>query len=164
MSQSSLDGNVFRDAMGCFATGVTVITSVGRKKELIGLTANSFSSVSLDPPLVLFSLGRSSQSWWSFLSTQYFAVNVLSQAQKDLSSRFAKSGEDKWNGVEYGIWDTGCPILPGALATFECEYRYTHDGGDHVIFVGEVLRLQHNPTRSPLLFYQGSYAELSNSS
>ena len=110
--------------------------------------------------MVLFSLGRSSQSWYEFLSTQYFAVNVLNDQQRDLSTHFARSGEGKWSGVEYDVWDTGCPILPGAIATFECEYRYTHDGGDHVIFVGEVLRLQCDPERRPLLFYRSGYSGL----
>ena len=128
MSPTQFEANAFREALGCFATGVTVISSVGRNRKLIGITANSFSSVSLDPPLVLFSLGRSSQSWYEFLSTQYFAVNVLNDQQRDLSTHFACSGEGKWSGVEYDVWDTGCPILPGAIATFECEYRYTTTG------------------------------------
>ena len=160
MAKGTFPLEAFREAMGCFATGVTVISSVGRNHRLIGITANSFSSVSLDPPLVLFSLSRSSQSWYEFLSTQYFAVNVLSDQQKALSDQFARSQEDKWRGVDYGVWDTGCPILPGTLATFECEYRYTHDGGDHVIFVGEVLRLECHPERHPLLFYRGGYSSL----
>lgn len=162
MSNKDFEGKAFREALGCFATGVTIISSVGRNRKLIGITANSFSSVSLDPPLVLFSLGRKSQNWYEFLSTQYFAVNVLNDQQSDLSTHFARSGGDKWNGVEYEVWDTGCPIVPDAIATFECEYRYTHDGGDHVIFVGEVLRLRCNPQRRPLLFYRGGYAQLPN--
>ena len=157
---NDFETKAFREALGCFATGVTIISSVGRNRKLIGITANSFSSVSLDPPLVLFSLGRSSQNWYEFLSTQYFAVNVLNGQQRDLSTHFARSGEDKWSGIDYTIWDTGCPIVPGAIATFECEYRYTHDGGDHVIFVGEVLRLECAPERRPLLFYRGGYAGL----
>lgn len=160
MSTARIDPKALRSALGCFATGVTIITSVGRRNELIGITANSFNSVSLDPPLVLFSLSRSATSWWSFLSTQYFAVNVLSVEQRSLSNRFAKSGGEKWKGVDYGVWDTGCPIIPGSLANLECEYRYTHDGGDHVIFVGEVLRMQFNPDREPLVFYQGGYTSI----
>ncbi len=160
MTEPSFEPRVFREAMGCYATGVTIITSVGWRKDLIGITANSFSSVSLEPPLVLFSLSRSAYSWRSFLSTHNFAVNILSRTQRALAERFAKAGEDKWRGVDYGVWDTGCPILPGALASFECEYRYTHDGGDHVIFVGEVLRMECNTGREPLVFYQGGYADL----
>ena len=157
---SSLDSRAFRDALGAFATGVTVITGVGFRGELIGVTANSFNSVSLEPPLVLFSLSRTAMSWRSFLSTQYFAVNVLAREQEPLSNRFARTSGDKWAGVDYEVWDTGCPILPGSAASFECECRYTHNGGDHVIFVGEVKRMSFDPGREPLLYYRGRYAKL----
>jgi len=160
VSNKYFEEKEFRDALGRFATGVTIISSVGRNQKLIGITANSFSSVSLDPPLVLFSLGRKSQNWYEFLSTQYFAVNVLNDQQSHLSTHFARSSDDKWSGIDYEVWDTGCPIVPGAIAVFECEYRYTHDGGDHVIFVGEVLRLKCDMHARPLLFYRGGYAQL----
>ena len=159
---SKVDPRAFRDALGAFATGVTVITSVGRRGELLGVTANSFNSVSLEPPLVLFSLIRTAHSWRGFLSTDRFAVNVLSREQQALSNRFARVSDDKWAGVEYQVWDTGCPILPGSSASFDCEVRYTHDGGDHVIFVGEVLRMSHDPAREPLLFCRGRYATLAD--
>jgi len=163
-SESSLDTRAFRDALGAFATGVTVITSVTHRGELIGVTANSFNSVSLQPPLVLFSLSRTALSWRSFLSTQFFAVNVLSAEQQELSNRFARTSGDKWTGVAYEVWDTGCPILPGSAASFECECRYTHNGGDHVIFVGEVQRMACDPAREPLLYYRGGYTSLARPS
>ncbi|MDH3692652.1 MAG: flavin reductase family protein [Gammaproteobacteria bacterium] len=158
--RQAVDSKEFRDAMGYFATGITIISSVGPKGELIGVTANSFNSVSLEPPLVLFSLSRSALSWRSFLSTQYFAVNVLSRRQHALSTQFAKTSENKWKGVEHEFWQTGCPVIKDCLAAFECEIRYTHDGGDHIIFVGEVLRMKSNPEYRPLLFYRGQYRDL----
>ncbi len=158
--RQTLDPRAFRDALGSFATGITVITSVSHRGELIGVTANSFNSVSLDPPLVLFSLARNAFSWRAFLSTQYFAVNVLAREQESLSNRFAQPSGDKWGGVAYETWDTGCPILGGAAASFECECRYTHNGGDHVIFVGEVRRMRFDPAREPLIYYRGRYATL----
>ncbi|MGF1608012.1 MAG: flavin reductase family protein [Kiloniellales bacterium] len=152
-----LDPLDFRKGLGCFATGVTIVTTRSRLGEPVGLTVNSFNSVSLDPPLVLFSLGRHTFSLPVFLSTDHFAVNVLRDDQLALSNRFARANPDKWNGVAYETWDSGCPILPDALASFECHVRYTHDGGDHVIFVGEVTRMACDPTGEPLLFYGGRY-------
>ena len=147
----------FREALGSFATGITVITAVGPRGELIGITANSFNSVSLDPPLILFSLNRRAYSLRAFLSSQFFAVNVLCEGQEALSGNFARSLEDKWSGVDYETWDSGCPILPGTLASFECKIRYTYEGGDHVIFVGEVQRMRHDPEGKPLVYYKGRY-------
>ena len=152
-----MDPAEFKDALGCFATGITVVTAVGPRGKLIGITANSFNSVSLDPPLILFSLNRRAYSLRAFLSTQTFAVNVLREDQEALSQNFAQALEDKWSGVDYETWDTGCPILTDALASFECKIRHTYHGGDHVIFVGEVLRLTHDPEGRPLLFYRGRY-------
>ena len=158
----SIDSREFRDTVGRFATGVTVITTVAGDGELFGLTANSFSSLSLDPPLVLFWLDNNAMSFEAFNETPYFAVNVLSEDQRDLSSHFARSGADKWNGVEYATWDTGSPILPGCLAALECDTQAIHDGGDHVIIVGKVRKLMaENDMRRPLVFYQGSYNGLS---
>ena len=157
-----MDTREFRSALGSFTTGVTIITSLSRRGKPIGVTANSFNSVSLDPPLVLFSLSRKAYSWREFLSTHYFAVNVLSEAQQALATRFATAMIDKWADLDYQTWNTGCPILPACLASFECEYRYTHDGGDHVIFVGQVLGMQTNSTEKPLLFYRGQYAKLAD--
>ncbi len=155
-----MEPSEFRDALGCFATGVTVVTAVGPRGELIGITINSFNSVSLDPPLILFSLNRRAYSLRAFLSAQAFAVNILRAGQEEISNRFARSLEDKWLGVEHEIWDDGCPILTGALASFECKTRHTYHGGDHVIFVGEVTRLRHDPDGQPLLFYGGKYRDV----
>ena len=102
-----MDPAEFRDALGCFATGITIVTAVGPRGEPVGITASSFSSVSLDPPLILFSLNRRAYSLRAFLSTQSFAVNVLREGQGALSERFAQALEDKWSGVTYEAWDTG---------------------------------------------------------
>lgn len=156
----TMDAREFRDALGCLATGVTIITARGPHDELIGITANSFNSVSMDPPLVLFSLDRSAYSLKAFLCSHNFAVNILSADQEELAHRFSKALIDKWNGCDYVLTDTGCPFLAGALARFECRIHHTYGGGDHVIFVGEVLRFEHRPERRPLLFYRGVYTHV----
>ncbi len=156
----SIDPRAFRSALGCFATGVTVITTLDPKGRPVGFTANSFNSVSLEPPLVLFSLGRRALSLRAFLSSHDFAVNVLAADQQWLSDLFGKAAADRWAGLDFETWDSGCPILPGAVANFECHTRYTHDGGDHVIFVGEVGAMAYDDQRRPLVFHQGRYRDL----
>ena len=99
----------------------------------------------------------SAYSLRAFLSTQAFAVNILRAGQEEISDRFARALKDKWSGIDYELWDSGCPILTAALASFECKIRHTYHGGDHVIFVGEVLRLRHDPEGQPLLFHGGKY-------
>ena len=156
----SLDSREFRDALGCFATGITIITAKALDGEVVGFTASSFNAVSLDPPLILFSLGRKAHSLPTFLNTEYFAVNVLREDQEELSNRFAKPLGDKWSGVGFETWDAGCPILKDALAKFECRKRFTHEGGDHVIFIGEVIRMAADLDGKPLLFYRGGYRSI----
>ena len=153
----TIDQRLFRDTLGCFATGVTIVTSVTSEGELLGLTANSFNSVSLDPPLVLFSLHRNAYSLKSFEDAGCFAINVLRDSQKPLSNIFAKALADKWSGVRYELWDTGSPILTDCLANFECRTHATHDGGDHVIFVGQVEHCERRVDASPLIFHGGRY-------
>ena len=140
----------FRAALGCFATGVTVITALGPRGELLGNTVNSFSSVSLDPPLILWCMGRHAMSLKSYLSTDHFAVNILAASQRDLSVAFAKAGADKWTDIPYETSHTGCPILKGSMAVFECKTRHTYMGGDHVIFVGEVITAAFDHGLDPL--------------
>lgn len=149
-----------RDALGMFATGVTIITSCTRDGELLGITANSFNSVSLEPPLVLFSLARQAHSLNKFETSDFFAVNVLRSDQRKLSDRFAKPAADKWKGVDYSTGVTQCPLFPGSLATFECYTRFHYDGGDHVIFVGEAFNMEMGEPGRPLLYYQGAYREM----
>jgi flavin reductase (DIM6/NTAB) family NADH-FMN oxidoreductase RutF len=154
------DPDNFREALGAFATGVTVITALGPRGERVGFTANSFNSVSLDPPLVLFSLDKQASILGAFLSARHFAVNILREDQRTLSERFAGSPEDRFAGIAYETWETGCPILSDTLASFECDYRYTYDGGDHVIFVGEVKRMEERAPGGPLLYFGGVYRRI----
>ena len=151
-----------RDALGRFATGVTIITTCTREGELLGITANSFNSVSLEPPMVLFSLAREAYSLNKFETCDFFAVNILSEDQRDLSDRFAKASADKWQGVEYTSGVTNCPLIPGSLATFECYTRFHYDGGDHVIFVGEAFNMTAGDGGPPLLYFDGKYEKISS--
>ena len=155
----AIDPREFRDALGTFATGVTVVTCMSGDGKPIGLTANSFNSVSLDPPLVLFSLDRRSFSFAHFQSASHFAVNVLASSQQEISRHFARASEDKWRDIGFDVGGVGCPSLPGALAVFECSTHAIHDGGDHIIIVGRVERFAHRPGE-PLLYYRGRYARI----
>jgi flavin reductase (DIM6/NTAB) family NADH-FMN oxidoreductase RutF len=156
----AFDARAFRDAVGWFATGVTVMSARAPDGTLYGVTANSFSSVSLDPPLVLWSLDKRSPSLKGFEVAGHFAVNILTQEQQGLSARFASTGPDKWQDIAHERWETGAPILPGSLASLDCTVTAIHDGGDHLIFVGRVLRLHANRHGKPLLFSRGSYRAL----
>jgi flavin reductase (DIM6/NTAB) family NADH-FMN oxidoreductase RutF len=162
------DARDFRNALGAFGTGVTVVTAAiagapqgqaareGKAGHFVGLTANSFSSVSLSPPLVLWSLALSSPSLEVFRSATHFVVNVLAEDQIGLSRRFGRSGDDKFAGVEHRLAACGAPILTGVSAYFECRTQAHYDGGDHVIFLGRVERYEH--TEKPaLLFSRGRY-------
>jgi flavin reductase (DIM6/NTAB) family NADH-FMN oxidoreductase RutF len=152
------DRRAFRNALGCFATGVTVVTTVTDAGEPVGLTANSFSSVSLDPPLVLFCLDRASHNLDAFRAAGRFAVNVLGEDQRDLSVRFSTTIGDRWDGVVWERWETGAPVLNGCLAALDCETEAIHEGGDHVIIVGRVQRLAATTDGKPLLYFRGNYA------
>jgi 3-hydroxy-9,10-secoandrosta-1,3,5(10)-triene-9,17-dione monooxygenase reductase component len=147
----------FRDALGAFATGVTIVTTRSRSGDDIGLTANSFNSVSLEPPMVLWSLARSSKSLPAFLESGYFAVHVLASTQEDLSLTFATRGAEKFTGLAVERGKGGTPLLPGCSARFQCRTAFTYEGGDHVIFVGEVEEFDHF-SRPPLVFHSGRYA------
>ena len=147
----------FRAALGMFATGVTIVTARTAHDQVIGLTANSFNSVSLTPPLVLWSLSRAAASMSVFATGSHYAINVLAADQKALAERFASRGGDRWGGVTFDTGAGGAPLLHGAAATFECFNRSRYEEGDHVIFVGEVERCNFRPGASPLLFHGGRY-------
>ena len=147
----------FRAALGAFATGVTIVTTRNPAGEDIGLTANSFNSVSLDPPMVLWSLARKSLSLPAFLESGYFAVHVLAAAQEDLSVTFATRGADKFAGLDVTRGAGGIPLIPGCSALFQCKTAFNYEGGDHVIFVGEVQEFEHF-NHPPLVFHSGRYA------
>lgn len=147
----------FRTALGMFATGVTIVTARAASGDLIGLTANSFNSVSLDPPLVLWSLSRAAGSMPAFSAGSHYAINILAAGQKELAERFALRGADRWRGVSFTEGAGGAPLLVGAAASFECFNRSRYEEGDHVIFVGEVERCTHSAGASPLLFHGGRF-------
>lgn len=150
----------FRASLGMFATGVTIVTARSTAGELVGLTANSFNSVSLDPPLVLWSLARAAGSMAAFSNGLHYAINVLAADQQALAERFAARGTDRWAGVAFTEGVNGAPLLAGAAASFECFNRSQYTEGDHVIFVGEVERCSHHADASPLLYHGGRfYAE-----
>ena len=150
------DARQLRNALGRFPSGVTVITTRGPDGKREGLTANSFSALSLDPPLVLWSIVRKSGSLPGFLVSGHFAINVLASHQWDLSHRFATPGEDKFAGLDLHEGLGGSPLLPGALASFECKTHSTIEGGDHVLFVGRVHRIRYR-NGEPLIFNSGKY-------
>ena len=147
----------FRDALGMFATGVTVVTARDAEGELIGITINSFNSVSLDPPLVLWSLSRTAASMPVFANGLHYAINVLAADQKTLAERFASRSADRWAGVEHSRGISDAPVLAGTVATFECFSRSRYEEGDHVIFVGEVERCSHRSGVPPLLYHGGKF-------
>jgi flavin reductase (DIM6/NTAB) family NADH-FMN oxidoreductase RutF len=153
----SFSSQEFRSALGMFATGVTIVTARTTEGTVIGLTANSFNSVSLDPPLVLWSLAQVAASMPAFRAGSHYAINVLAADQKLLAERFALKGADRWNGVSFTEGVGGAPLLEGAAATFECFNRSRYEEGDHVIFVGEVERCSWRPGASPLLFHGGRF-------
>lgn len=157
-----MDNEALRRALGCFATGVCIITCRSEDGTLTGMTANSFNSVSLDPPLILFSVRRSAGSAAAFTTADAFAVNVLSQSQKTLSQRFARWSADQWSGVRCRSWLTGSPIIDDALASFDCRVSSVHEGGDHWIILGRVLKWEFAPERTPLLFFQGKYGAMAD--
>ncbi|QEW25028.1 flavin reductase [Roseovarius indicus] len=146
----------FRRSLGEFATGVTVITTCV-DGVCYGMTSNSFASVSLEPPLVLWSVKYESQSFPAFRDCSHFAVNVLADDQVDLSQNFARSGPDKFDGLAYRDGAGKCPVLAGIAASFECSLSEIHPGGDHLILVGQVERYARYD-RQPLLFAKGRYA------
>jgi flavin reductase (DIM6/NTAB) family NADH-FMN oxidoreductase RutF len=153
----SFSTHEFRAALGMFATGVTIVTARTAAGKVIGLTANSFNSVSLDPPLVLWSLSQAAASLPALRAGSHYAINVLAADQKALAERFALKGADRFAGVSFEQGAGGAPLLAGAAATFECFNRSRYDEGDHVIFVGEVERCTWRAGASPLLFHGGQY-------
>jgi len=152
------DARAYRNALGCFATGVTIITTRRPNGEYVGLTANSFTSVSLDPPLILWSLDRRANSLPAFEESLHFAVNVLAKGQADLSTRFAKAGENKFDGLKLQQGIGGVPLLDGCAARFQCKSEFRYWGGDHIIFIGRVEAFD-SCGHPPLLFVRGRYGE-----
>jgi len=157
---AAIDPGQFRRALGCFATGVCIATCRDGAGRPVGITVNSFTSVSLDPPLVLFCLDRGADSFEAFTRAGSFAITVLEEGQRPLSDLFARKGADRFTGLPVDQWQTGAPIIPGGLAAFDCARHAVHDGGDHVILVGRVLQLGWQAEGRPLLYVRGRYGTL----
>ncbi len=158
MSTTTVDARSLRNALGAFATGVTIVTTRGKEGD-VGLTANSFSSVSLNPPMVLWSLAKTAGSIETFREAPHFTVHILSAHQEHLSTRFASKVVDRFEGIELERGPEGIPMLTDCSARFICRTAFQYEGGDHVIFVGEVVEFTHSPT-APLVFHGGRYGML----
>lgn len=154
------DTRAFRQALGCFPTGVAVVTAQLPGRHPMGITVNSFASVSLDPPLVLWCLDKKSDRYETFVKAKGFVISVLGTAHESVSARLAKQGSHSLEGVELLNTELGPPALADALALFECEHYAVHDGGDHAILVGRVLRFARREAGAPLVFFQGRYGAL----
>src|SRR5579859_1062435 len=165
---SAVDVSAFRQAMGSFPTGVTVVTVACDDGDMHGMTVNSFSSVSLDPMLVLVCLGETSRGVGLIERAEAFVVNVLSAGQQDVSRWFANrhrpAGSAMFDGVPFEPGVTGCPVLVGATASFDCQLRQSHRAGDHLIVLGEVVALVHRSQLEPLVFHAGTYKSLEHES
>ena len=153
------DGRRLRDAFGTFATGVTVVTGRGTDGVRVGLTANSLTSVSLDPPLLLFCPARTASALPTLRATTRFVVNVLTVDQQAVADRFARRDVDRFADAEWDDWD-GLPVLRGALSNFACTFFAEHDGGDHIVIIGRVERLRSIAGSDPLLYFKGAYRQV----
>lgn len=147
----------FRSALGRFATGVTVVTALNSEGKPIGVTISSFNSVSLDPPLVLWSLSNNSPKLEAFRQASHYAINVLAADQRGLSNRFASRADDRFADVPVRAGLGGTPLIEGCCAWFECTHEAHYPGGDHVIFVGHVEDFARGESTSPLVFFDGAY-------
>lgn len=158
----SFDERRFRDALGAFPTGVAVVTGIDETGERLGMTVSSFNSVSMSPPLVLFSVARRAHSFAAWTQISNYAVNILSQEQEAISNRFARPLADKWSELVVLDGLAGVPLLPNSLITFECEAYAHYEGGDHDIFVGKVVALHTHAKKDeqPLIFFGGRYRRI----
>ena len=154
------DSRTLRDALGCFATGVTVVTCLDAAGKPAGLTANSFTSVSLDPPLLLVCIAKRATSAEAMIAASHFAVNVLQTGQQPASMRFATRHEDRFGPNDWSAGENGAPVLEKSLGVFECETHQVYDGGDHHMLVGRVVKARFDGSLDPLLYFRGSYRRL----
>ncbi len=165
-SASPFTAREFRDALGLFPTGVAVVTALSGAGEKLGVTVSSFSSVSLDPPLVSFGLAKSAHSFDDWVAAPHFAINVLTEEQEHLSTKFARALSDKWSGLSPRRGTAAeVPLLDEALAWFECAKFAQHDAGDHLIVLGRILSFARTPHegRRPLVFFRSAYHRLHGS-
>lgn len=154
------DARTLRDALGCFATGVTIVTAHAADGSPIGLTANSFTSLSLDPPLLLVCIANAAGSAAVLRSAETFAVNVLQSAQEPASNEFASKGADRFAATAWTKGEFGAPVVAGSLCSFECAREAVHEGGDHFILVGRVQKATFDTSVDPLLYFRGKYRRL----
>jgi flavin reductase (DIM6/NTAB) family NADH-FMN oxidoreductase RutF len=154
------DPRTLRDALGCFATGVTVVTCLKPDGTPVGLTVNSFTSVSLDPPLLLVCIHKEAASAEALTSASHFAINVLQAGQQPASISFATRGDDRFGNTTWSCGEAGAPILEESLGVFECGRYGLHDGGDHHILVGQVVKASFDAGVDPLLYFRGRYRRL----
>jgi len=151
-----VDQTLYRDALGRFASGVTVVTAAVGQDGIAGLTASAFSSLSMDPPLILVCVGEMSASRAAFKASPYFAVHILADVQEETAMAFARSGEDKANGVSWSPSVRGTPILDDFLVALECERTEEFHGGDHAIIIGHIIDIKmSNCARAPMTYYRG---------
>ncbi|MCU1288287.1 MAG: flavin reductase domain protein FMN-binding [Acidobacteria bacterium] len=155
----SISKEEFRRALSRFASGVTVVTTKDNDGKLFGITVSAFCSVSLEPPLVLICIEKSAGSHHAFEQSRAFVVNILGENQQTISNHFASHSDDKFSGISYRSGIENLPVLEDALTNLECRLRYSHEGGDHTIYVGEIEKATINDG-NPLLYFQGNYQKL----
>ncbi len=155
----ALDSKEIRNVMGHFATGVTVITTKDKAGVPAGLTANAFTSLSLNPPLVVICVDKTVQCYACFEESKAFVVNILNEDQEELSRRFATKGIEKFEGISWHLGELGVPILDGTMGTIECRVADSFEGGDHTVYLGEIVNATAQGER-PLLFFKGKYYRL----
>jgi len=158
--RSGHDPRTLRDALGCFATGVTVVTCLKPDGDPAGLTVNSFTSVSLEPPLLLVCVAKQATSAEALISAPHFAINVLQTGQQPASIRFSTRDEDRFGTTPWSCGEAGAPILKDSLGVFECERYAVYEGGDHHILVGRVVKASFDASLDPLLYFRGKYRRL----
>ncbi len=156
---AEIDPRDLRNALGMFATGVTIVTAINGEGRPVGITCNSFSSVSLKPPLILWSLSLYSPNLQTFLQAPCFAINVLASDQQALSRRFSTPSIDRFAGIKWAAGENGIPLIPGVAAQIQCRNETRHYSGDHVILIGQVLRYVYRNVE-PLIFARGRYLTL----
>ena len=158
---TNFDQKAFRSALGAYTTGITVVTTCADQGHPVGITVNSFTSVSLDPPLILWCLDNNAESYRDFTECEYFTVHVLHSQQQDVSTIFATPNEDKFGNIPWSKGEEGTPVLNEFLECFHCKTEKLYEGGDHVIILGKVVRLETKLNEPPLLYHQGEYKVLS---
>jgi flavin reductase (DIM6/NTAB) family NADH-FMN oxidoreductase RutF len=160
-AETKLDASLYRRTCALFATGITVITTVDSNGHPHGMTVNSFSSVSLDPPLILVCIDLKNAILGHFLTSAWFAVNILSDDQEDVSRRFSSAAERRFQGMDWKPGDSGVPLISGSLALMECELTKTFEAGDHAVLIGEVRRASYREG-NPLVYFGSAYRNLAS--